>query len=98
MLLSITSSGNPLWKENEKVDEKALLETGIALWLINSDIVNYLLPLVQKAQDFKINNINLSTANVLTTGNIANTQIIRPKAGLYNWTGIQNFISKEISN
>src|SRR3990167_2268617 len=61
---------------------------------INSDIVNYLLPLVQKAQDFKINNINLSTANVLTTGNIANTQIIRPKAGLYNWTGIQNFISK----
>ena len=63
---------------------------------IDADIVKYLLPAAGLAFDFQINRINLSTDNVLSTGNVGSAAVIMPKDGLHNYTGIQNFIQSQI--
>jgi len=63
---------------------------------INTDIVKFLLPAITKASQFKVKNINLSTANVLTSGSAGSAQIIKPKEGLHNYTAVKKFITDQL--
>ena len=56
----------------------------------------YLGPLLLNARDFTSHNVNLSTDNVLTSGQDSNGSILLPKTGLNNWTGIQQFIQQQL--
>ena len=66
---------------------------------INLEIVNYLLLALKKSQDFKVQTVNLSTTNVLTSSNSKQgSEIIIPKAGNFKWDGIREFIQREIKD
>lgn len=63
---------------------------------INLEIVKFLSPAIQKARDFKLVKINLSTINVLSPGTASNGQfILIPKSGIHNWKNVQEFISNQ---
>ena len=56
----------------------------------------YLGPLLLNAREFTSHNVNLSTDNVLTSGQDSNGFILLPKTGPNNWIGIQQFIQQQL--
>lgn len=65
---------------------------------INLEIVNYLLPALKKSREFKLQTINLSTANVLSASNSnANGFILVQKEGGFRWEEVQNYIKTQLS-
>jgi len=66
---------------------------------LNSDIdlqiVNFLAPAIKNAAGFSVNYINLSTDNVLISGNAGPAAVIRPKSGINNYAEIRSFIREK---
>ena len=52
---------------------------------------------IEKAKDFEINNITLSTSNVFKNSKSSSGQyIVIPKDGNNNWSGVRSFVQKEL--
>lgn len=66
---------------------------------LDLELVGYLRPALQKANQFEVKSIVIDTNNVLTTGRTAGGQfILKPKAGLDTWSDVHDFIAKELEN
>lgn len=61
-------------------------------------ILQYFAPLLVNANEFTVHNINLSTENVLVSGNSSNGSVLIPKAGHNNWTELQNYIQQALNH
>lgn len=65
---------------------------------INVEVIKYLAPVLKLSQNYRVININLSTDNVLTSGQSASGQfILYPKAGMNEWGEMKTFLQKEIN-
>jgi anionic cell wall polymer biosynthesis LytR-Cps2A-Psr (LCP) family protein len=63
----------------------------------NLEILEYLAPLLVKANNFQVQTINLSTENVLLSKTSSNGSVLIPKAGQNNWGELQNFIGEALN-
>jgi anionic cell wall polymer biosynthesis LytR-Cps2A-Psr (LCP) family protein len=64
---------------------------------IDLSIVTYLLPIVEKGLNWQIIDINPSLTNILAAGTSRNGAfIINPKAGVFAWKDLQQFIQSQL--
>ena len=63
---------------------------------IDQGIVKFLAPSIQNAVSFKIKNINPGLENVLVSDNIGGASVVRPKAGVNDYSQMKKFIQENL--